>query len=363
MAKMEKFFKFMLDQKASDIHLRTNMKPLIRIHGDLIPINYRELTSEEIEGMVTEIMDEETRGVYARTHDADWAYGLPGVARFRCNAFFDYRGCGAVFRMIPLDLLTAEELGLSREAQALCMNSNGLVLVTGPTGCGKTTTLATMIDIVNRSRRDHIITIEDPIEYIHTDKKCLVNQRQFRHHTKSFKRALREALREDPDIVLVGEMRDLETIALAIETAETGHLVFGTLHTNTAANTVDRIVDQFPPARQEQIRLMLSTTLRAVISQQLVKRADGKGRVAVFEQLFVTTNISHLISESNTHMIPGAMQIGKRHGMTLLNDELLKLVQKGVVKADDAYMKSPNQLDFLKLLIENGIEYRPPIAL
>jgi twitching motility protein PilT len=289
--------------------------------------------------MLRELLPERNRAEYDGTWDTDFAHEIEGVARFRVNLFVDRHGPGGVFRQIPYELLTVEQLGLSKRVLDLCWLTKGLVVVTGPTGSGKSTTLATLVDFINDSRSDHIITIEDPIEFVHQNKRCLVNQREVGMHTQSFKRALRAALREDPDIVLVGEMRDLETIAIAIETAETGHLVFGTLHTTSAASTVDRIIDQFPPDRQEQIRVMLSESLRGVIAQVLCKKKGG-GRVAAYEILIATSAVSNLIREGKTYQLTSVMQTGKSLGMQTLNDHLFQLVKSGVVEAREAYMKS-----------------------
>ena len=288
-------------------------------------------------------------------HDTDFAYEIPGLARFRANVFMDRKGRGAVFRVIPSKILTAEQLGLSPAILKLCQLNKGLVLVTGPTGSGKSTTLCAMIDYINRNRHDHIITIEDPIEFVHENQKCLINQREVRTHTDSFKGALRAALREDPDIVLVGEMRDLETVAIAIETAETGHLVFGTLHTTTAASTVDRIIDQFPADRQAQIRVMLSESLRGVIAQTLCRKIGG-GRVAALEVLIATQAVSNLIREGKTFQIPSMMQVGKAVGMVTLNDALMELVTKKLVAPDEAYAKSVDKAGFEMLLKRAGID-------
>jgi twitching motility protein PilT len=285
-------------------------------------------------------------------HDTDFAHEVPSVARFRCNLFMDRTGIGGVFRLIPSKIPTAEDLGLSRQILQLCDLSKGLVLVTGPTGSGKSTTLAALIDTINRNRTAHIITIEDPIEFVHANQKCLINQREVGTHTEGFKEALRAALREDPDCILVGEMRDLETIAIAIETAETGHLVFGTLHTNTAASTVDRMIDQFPADRQSQVRTMLSESLKGILSQTLCKKKGG-GRVAALEVLFVTPAVSNLIREAKAFQIPSIMQTGKGLGMATLNDALLDLVQKGVVSPKEAYFKSVAKNE-LRILLERN---------
>jgi twitching motility protein PilT len=305
--------------------------------------------------LLTSIMPAKNQEEFSKRHDTDFAYEIPGLARFRANIFMDRKGMGGVFRIIPAKITTAEQLGLSKAILDLCNLSKGLVVVTGPTGSGKSTTLCAMVNHINFNREDHIITIEDPIEFTHENQKCLVNQREVNNHTDSFKDALRAALREDPDILLVGEMRDLETISIAIETAETGHLVFGTLHTTTAASTVDRIIDQFPADRQQQIRVMLSESLKGVIAQTLLPKKGG-GRVAALEVLIVTPAISNLIREGKTFQIPSAMQTGKQHGMVMLNDALMELVQKGIVEPRDAYLKSVEKVGFEALLRRGGFK-------
>ncbi|MEP6705513.1 MAG: type IV pilus twitching motility protein PilT, partial [Acidobacteriota bacterium] len=319
-ARMDALFNRMAEVGASDLHLAVSVPPMVRRDGKMqvLECNETELTAEVMDELLQSIMPERNRDEFEKRSDTDFAYEIPGLARFRSNIFMDRKGMGAVFRIIPSKILTAEELGLSKAMMDLCSLSKGLVVVTGPTGSGKSTTLCAMVDSINRSREDHIITIEDPIEFVHDNHKCLVNQREVHSHTDSFKDALRAALREDPDIVLVGEMRDLETIAIAIETAETGHLVFGTLHTTTAPSTVDRIIDQFPADRQQQIRVMLSESLKGVISQTLLPKKGG-GRVAALEILIITPAISNLIREGKTFQIPSAMQTGKNHGMVMLN--------------------------------------------
>jgi twitching motility protein PilT len=284
-------------------------------------------------------MTERVREEFAACGDADWAYEIAGFSRFRCNAFRDRRGTGGVLRRIPFEILSPQQIGLPERVLDLCNLTKGLVLVTGPTGSGKSTTLATMIDAINNTRDDHLITIEDPIEFVHENKRCLVNQREIGVHTKSFKSALRAALREDPDVVLVGEMRDLETIAIAIETAETGHLVFGTLHTTTAPGAVDRMIDQFPADRQSQIRTMLSESLKGVIAQVLCKKKGG-GRVAAYEVLMGTSAVANLIREGKTFQIPSIMQTSRNIGMCTMNDSLLDLVKRDLVEPKEAYMKA-----------------------
>jgi twitching motility protein PilT len=290
---------------------------------------------------------------YREGSDTDWAYEIEGVARFRCNAGRDRHGPIAVFRVIPTTVPTVDEMGLSREVQNLCYLTKGLVVVTGPTGSGKSTTLAALVDLINRTRTDHIITIEDPIEFVHQSKKCLVTQRQVGLHTRSFKNALRAALREDPDIILVGEMRDLETVSIAIETAETGHLVFGTLHTTSAAATVERLINQYPEGEQPQIRLMLAGTLKAVVAQTLLKKIGG-GRVAAYEVLLVTAAMSNLIREGKTFQIPSIMQTNRKVGMIMLNDALMELVDQKVVEPREAYLKSAEKGGLVTSLKQRG---------
>jgi len=331
--------KALVSSASSDLHLRVGEPPVFRTHGEMKRQNTPPLSTQQLELMVLAIMPERNRGEWKETGDTDFAYEISGLARFRVNAARDRKGPIAVFRVIPAKVVTAEQLAISKEVQQLCYLTKGLVLVTGPTGSGKSTTLCALIDLINRTRTDHIITIEDPIEFVHENKKCVITQRQVGVHTDSFKRALRSALREDPDIVLVGEMRDLETIAVAIETAETGHLVFGTLHTTTAASTVDRIIDQFPADRQSQIRVMLSESLKGVIAQTLCKKLGG-GRVAAREILLTTPAISNLIREGKTFQIPSIIQTSKQLGMLTLNDALLELVEKKEISGDEAYMKS-----------------------
>ncbi len=325
----------------SDLHLSSSMPPMVRLHGDMAPIPdfATPLSSEHILLMCDEVAPAANRGEFREDNDTDFAYEIPGLARFRVNLFRDRHGVGAVFRQIPHEILSFEQLGLPECVRSLCMLNKGLVLVTGPTGSGKSTTLATMIDLVNTTRSDHIITIEDPIEFVHDNKRCLVNQREVYSHTESFKRALRAALREDPDIVLVGELRDLETMAIAIETAETGHLVFATLHTTTAVSTIDRLIDQFPPDRQAQIRVMLAESLKGVIAQILLKRIGG-GRIAAYEILLGIPAVSNLIREGKTHQIATVMQTAKRLGMRTLNDSLTELVKAEKVEAAEALSKA-----------------------
>ncbi len=343
----------MVELDASDLHLSSGVAPMVRLHGDIRPLaGYTALTSDHIQLMCDDIAPAKNRREFREVNDTDFAYEIQGLARFRVNLFRDRKGAGAVFRQIPAEIQSLEKLGLPESVKNLCQLTKGLVLVTGPTGSGKSTTLAAMVDFINESRTDHIITIEDPIEFVHSNKQCLVNQREVYSHTQGFKHALRAALREDPDIVLVGEMRDLETIAIAIETAETGHLVFGTLHTTTAISTVDRIIDQFPADRQDQIRIMLSDCLKGVIAQTLCRRAEG-GRVAAFEILLGVPSVSNLIREGKSHQLASMMQTGKRQGMMLLNDSLADLVRRGEIDTAEAMLRAIDK-DGLRSLLKSG---------
>ncbi len=337
--KLGKLLRALVESSSSDLHLRVGEPPMFRTHGEIKRQAGSGLSVNDLELLVLSIMPERNRGEWKETGDSDFAYEIAGLARFRVNAARDRKGPIAVFRVIPAKVVSVDQLGISKEVQQLCYLTKGLVLVTGPTGSGKSTTLCALVDLINRTRTDHIITIEDPIEFVHESKKCVITQRQVGVHTDSFKRALRSALREDPDIVLVGEMRDLETIAIAIETAETGHLVFGTLHTTTAASTVDRMIDQFPADRQSQIRVMLSESLKGVIAQTLCKKLGG-GRVAAREILLTTPAISNLIREGKTFQIPSIIQTSKQLGMLTLNDALIELVEKKEISPDEAYVKS-----------------------
>jgi twitching motility protein PilT len=353
---IDELFHQMLDLKASDLHLKSGKVPFIRVDGSMSPLPGRPaLEPRALEALVQPIMPERNRTEFAEANDTDFAYELGGRARMRCNVFRDLAGVGAVFRQIPSKILTAKDLGLPKAILDLCELDKGLVVVTGPTGSGKSTTLAAMIDHLNERRDDHVITIEDPVEFVHRDKRCLINQREIGAHTRGFKAALRAALREDPDIVLVGEMRDLETVAIAIETAETGHLVFGTLHTNTAASTVDRIIDQFPTDRQAQIRMMLSESLKGVVAQTLLRKKGG-GRVAALEILLVTPAVQNLIREGKTFQIGSVMQTGRGMGMQTISDAMIDLVKAGTVEAQEAYDRSPVKKEFGLLLTRSGFK-------
>ena len=346
--------KALVSRGASDLHLRCGEPPIFRHDGEMARMEDREiLMNTELEAMLDSIMPDRNKKEYVELNDTDWAYEIEGIARFRANAFRERKGSAAVFRVIPAQVVTVEQMGVSPEVQKLCYLTKGLVLVTGPTGSGKSTTLCSLVDLVNRVRNDHVITIEDPIEFVHPNKNCIISQRQVGVHTTSFKHALRAALREDPDIVLVGELRDLETVAIAVETAETGHLVFGTLHTTTAASTIDRLIDQFPADRQEQIRVMLSESLKGVISQTLCKKIGG-GRVAAREILLSIPAVSNLIREGKTFQIPSVMQTSRRLGMITLNDALIELVDDRKVEPKEAYMKAIDKASFTNLLKTRG---------
>ena len=345
----------MVENGCSDLHLCAGYPPLYRKDGDIADLGGGpDLDSARVTRLLREVTTDETWEHFVEHNDVDFSYEILGIARFRCNLFVDRQGMGGVFRTIPSVIPSAEQLGLARSVLNLCDLHKGLVVVTGPTGSGKSTTLAAMIDHINKTQARHIITIEDPIEFVHPKRRALVNQREIGTHTAGFRSALRAALREDPDIVLLGEMRDLETVEIALETAETGHLVFGTLHTNTAASTVDRIIDQFPPDQQAQIRVLLSETLKGVIAQTLCKKAGG-GRVAAQELLFVTPAISNLIREGKTFQIPSLMQTGKGQGMQTLDSRLLELVQEKTVSVEEAYSKSITRIEFKSLLERNGL--------
>jgi len=352
---IDDLFHMMDEIDASDLHLSSNVRPMMRVQGAMITLpDYARNKHEELKKMLFSIAPKRNQEEWEATHDTDFAYEIPGLARFRCNLFSDRHGIGGVFRLIPTKVLTVQELGLPKAMIELCNLSKGLVVVTGPTGSGKSTTLAALVDYINKHREDHLITIEDPVEFVHENIKCLVNQREVHVHTDSFTKALRAALREDPDICLVGEMRDLETIEIAITTAETGHLVFGTLHTTTAPSTVDRIIDQFPPGQQAQIRVMLSESLKGVIAQTLLKTTDGK-RVAAHEILLVPTSVANLIREGKTFQLPSQMQIGKSLGMKTMNESILGFVKEGRVSAFEGYVKATDKTTLLHLYQANNI--------
>ena len=350
MAKIDAFFKLMNEQGASDLHLAAGQPPALRIRGDIERIKYKVLDNDDLRGMLYEISPEEKIKTFEETGDVDFGYEIPGLARYRANFFMQRNGIGAVFREIPSTIMTCDQLGIPAVVSKLATLPRGLVLVTGPTGCGKSTTLAAIIDVANRARKDHIITVEDPIEFVHQSQGCIVNHREVGIHTKTFSAALRGALREDPDIILVGEMRDLETISLAIEAASTGHLVFATLHTSSAWKTVDRGIEAFPATEQPQIRSTLADGLRAIIAQVLFKRVDKKDRCVTLEVLIANPAVRNLVREAKTHQIPSMIQTGRKYGMQLMDDAIMDLYNKGWISADEAYMKSNEKAKFRPLL-------------
>ncbi|MES2180474.1 MAG: type IV pilus twitching motility protein PilT [Pseudomonadota bacterium] len=334
---------FSVKNKASDLHLSAGLPPMIRVHGDIRKINVPAMDHSQVHDMVYDIMNDGQRKVYEETLECDFSFEIPNLARFRVNAFNHNRGSGAVFRTIPSKILSLEQLNCPAIFKDIADTPRGICLVTGPTGSGKSTTLAAIIDYINDKEFGHILTVEDPIEFVHTSKKCLINQREVGPHTLSFNNALRSALREDPDVILVGEMRDLETIRLALSAAETGHLVFGTLHTSSAAKTVDRIIDVFPAAEKEMVRSMLSESLRAVISQTLCKTKDEQGRVAAHEIMIGTPAIRNLIRENKIPQMYSAIQTGQNIGMQTLDQNLQDLVKRNIVSANEARSKAANK--------------------
>jgi twitching motility protein PilT len=348
-AQIDQFLKLLVQQGGSDLHLSCGSPPVLRVDGELQRVRFRELTATDLKALLLEIMTPPQREQFATGRDLDFAYELEGTARFRGNAFLQHRGMGAVFRVIPAEILSADQLGLPPAIRDFTMLRKGLVLVTGPTGSGKSTTLAAMIDLINESRPEHIITIEDPIEFVHQNKRALVNQREVGRHTDSFTTALRAALREDPDVIRVGEMRDVETISLGLTAAETGHLVFATLHTNSAHKTIDRIIDTFPADRQEQVRAMLAESLRGVVAQQLLRKKGG-GRVAAHEILVGTPAVANLIREAKTFQIPSVIQTGKKDGMVQMDQSLLALLMAGSVEPEEAYGRAHEKALFKQYL-------------
>ena len=335
MATIDDLFRLMVEQKASDLHVTSGAPPYLRIHGEMSPVNYRQLTNQDVQNLIFEILTEKQKKAFIEKWELDFAYVVEGLGRFRCNIFMQRKGLGAVFRTIPEKIKTAQELNLPQTIIDMVDADRGLILVTGPTGSGKSTTLAAMIHHINATRECHILTVEDPIEFVHPNLKSLVNQREVGSHTKTFANALKAALREDPDIILVGELRDHETISLALTAAETGHLVFGTLHTNSAVKTMDRIIDVFPGEQQSQIRTMLAESLRGIVAQSLFTRADKMGRIAAFEILKGTKAVSNLIREGKNHQIPSIMQTSAAMGMILFEKYLEDLLRKGLVTAAD----------------------------
>ncbi|MDD5009274.1 MAG: type IV pilus twitching motility protein PilT [Syntrophorhabdaceae bacterium] len=335
--------RFVVDSKGSDLHISSGEPPVIRIHGEMTKIDMPPLDKDDVHNMVYDVLNDFQRKVFEEDHELDFSFALGELARFRVNVFKQYRGDAAVFRNIPTKIPTFEELSLPKVFMDIARLEKGLVLVTGPTGSGKSTTLAAIIDFINNEEKGHILTVEDPIEFLHLSKKCLVNQRELGPHTKSFANALRSALREDPDVILVGEMRDLETISLALTAAETGHLVFGTLHTSGAPNTVDRIIDVFPSGQQNQVRAMVSESLQSVISQSLFKRKDGRGRIAAYEIMVANPAIRNLIRENKLAQIPSIMQTSKAIGMQTMEAACQDLVAKNLVTKDEVafYLPTP----------------------
>jgi twitching motility protein PilT len=347
---IDDLLRYMIENGASDLHICSGNKPMLRLDGDMVPLDdFPEVSEDDMWPIINYVTPPKNIEEFKATNDSDYAYEIEGLCRFRANVFRDHRGVGAVFRQIPFEILPPEVLKIPAKIIELCDLPKGLILVTGPTGSGKSTTLAALIDYVNRNTRKHIITIEDPVEFVHKNQACLINQREVGVHTQSFKRALRAALREDPDVILVGEMRDLETISIAIEMAETGHLVFGTLHTNTAVGTVDRIIDQFPSNQQNQIRAMLADSLVGVVSQMLCKKQKG-GRVAVYETLVVTSAVSNLIRESKNFQIPSIMEVGKNQGQKLMNESFVDLIKDGTITVEEALSKAVDRNELIHVL-------------
>jgi len=359
MTLIDELLTLLVERGGSDLHLASNHHPSMRVHGDMEFLkDYDALTKESSRELVCSIMPEHNLKQFDAEWDTDFAYAIEGLGRFRVNAFMDRHGAGSVYRHIPENILTLEQLGMMNTVAIpdFCKHSKGLVIVTGPTGSGKSTTMAAMVDLINRTRREHIITIEDPIEFTHESKGCLINQREVHKHTKSFSGALRAALREDPDIVLLGEMRDLETTEIALETAETGHLVLATLHTNTATSTIDRIIDKFPAGEQNQIRSLLAGTLIGVVAQTLCKRIGG-GRVAATEILVSTNSVSALIRDEKTHQLPSALQTGANVGMQTFTECLYRLVKEGAIEPKEAYLKAVDKKSLTIKFESEGIEF------
>jgi twitching motility protein PilT len=356
MARIDQYFKFMKEQGASDLHLSTSNPPMLRINGDMVRIDLPPFGNDDLKALVYEIAPEIKIKQFEETGDVDFGYEYPGFARFRANFFNQKYGIGAVFRLIPSKVMTAEQLGLPPVIKRFAMLKKGLILVTGPTGSGKSTTLAAMVDFANLQRKEHILTIEDPIEFVHQSQQSLVNHREVGVHTKSFAAALRGALREDPDIILVGELRDLETIELALTAAQTGHLVFGTLHTPSAPKTIDRVIDVFPSTAQNQIRASLAESLKGVVAQTLFKRVDKPGRIAALEVLVVDSPIANLIREAKTHQITGMMQLGKKKGNQTLDDAIMELMRASKIAPEEAYEKAQDKKKF-RVFLKNPDEW------
>lgn len=363
MPQIDQFLRLLVQQSGSDLHLSCGTPPVLRVHGHLQRVKFRDLTPPDMQALILEILNEEQREKLEATHDLDFPYEISGVGRFRGNAFYQHRGMGAVFRLIPSKIPTADDLNLPQAIRDFTTLSKGLVLVTGPTGSGKSTTLAAMIDLINKTRAEHVITIEDPIEFVHHNKLALINQREVGPHTASFASALRAALREDPDVILVGEMRDRETVQLGLTAAETGHLVFGTLHTNSAHKTVDRIIDIFPGDEQGQIRSMLSESLRGVVAQQLLRKKGGNGRVAAHEVMVGTPAVGNLIREAKTFQLPSIIQTGKKDGMIQMDQSILNHLTAGVVDAEEAFVKAHDKAAFRQAIDRQKVASTPAYSL
>ncbi len=350
MAKIDSFFKLVHENDASDLHLLAGFQPIVRIHGELQKVKFRALEDSELRGMLYEIITEPQIKFFEESGDLDFAYEVPNLARYRANYFMHKDGIGAAFREIPEKIMTIDELRLPQVLKSFALLPKGFVLVTGPTGSGKSTTLAAIIDYANERRKSRIITIEDPIEFVHQNKNCIISHREVGTHTKSFAAALRSALREDPDIILVGEIRDLETARLAMEAAATGHLVFSTLHTSGATKTVDRLIEMFPTDEQEFVRSLLADVIRGIISQTLFKRIDRPGRIAALEIMVATYGIRNLIRENKTHQLSSLIQTGKKYGMQSLDDAIMELLSKGLISAEDAYLNAIDKPKFKSFL-------------
>lgn len=351
MAKIDAIFRMVLQEGASDLHMVTGARPMLRVQGEIRPVEYDELTEELAGALLHEILSPEQKAELEREGDVDFAYEVPDVVRLRCNVYRQMNGIAACFRLLPTNILSVKELGLDEGILRFTEFEKGIVVITGTTGSGKTSTLAAMIDHINRTQKLHILTIEDPIEYVHRSRLSLINQREIGGHSRSFHRSLRGALREDPDIILVGEMRDLETISLALTAAETGHLVLTTLHTPSAHQTVDRIIDSFPADRQEQIRTSLSECLRGVIAQKLIPRSGGAGRVPALEILACTPAIGALIRDGKTFQIPSMMQVGRKSGMYRMDDDIVRMIREGIIDAENGY-RFANQKDLIRPFLE-----------
>lgn len=346
---IQKLLKMIRDLDGSDLHISSGMPPKIRVHGHLRPITKEPLTNDQVEKLLLPVLDEKRLATFAEKNDLDWAYAMPGLARFRCSYFQQQQGMAGVFRLIPEEIKPVEELGVPKHVENFCKLKNGLVLCTGPTGSGKSTTLAALVDYINRNQSRHIVTIEEPIEFVHQNKTSQITQREVGIDTESFAKALRSVGRQDPDVILVGELRDLETIGLAITAAEMGYLVFATLHTNSAAKTIDRIIDVFPEEQQNQVRTMLAYSLKGIIAQLLIPQKDGKGRVAVNELLFYDGSLPNIIREGAVHKIISLIEGGRGKGMQLMDDAILVRLKEGVISGDNAYRWATEKKKFQHL--------------